>query len=54
MSSAERTRELSKQLTKAAAKSQTDDIIALLKQLKEVVEPSEELIRVCTAITCTD
>lgn len=42
----ERTRDLSKQLSKAAAESQSDDIIVLLKQLKDVVEPSEELIRV--------
>ena len=42
----EKTRDLSKQLSKAAANSQPDDMIMLLKQLKEVVEPSEELIRV--------
>ena len=42
----EKTRDLSKQLSKAAANSQLDDMIVLLKQLKEVVEPSEELIRV--------
>lgn len=42
----ERTRDLSKQLSKAAAESQSGDIIVLLKQLKEVVEPTEELIRV--------
>ena len=42
----EKTRDLSKQLSKAAANSQPDDMIVLLKQLKEVETASEELIRV--------
>lgn len=45
-SSLERTRELSKQLSKSTADSNVEDILSLLRQLKEVVVPSEELIRV--------
>lgn len=44
-SSLERTRELSKQLSKSTADSNVEDILSLLRQLKEVVVPSEELIR---------
>ena len=46
--SLEKTKELTKQLTKATSESHVEDIYSLLKQLKEVVEPTEELIRVCS------
>jgi len=53
-SSLERTRELSKQLSKSTADSNVEDILSLLRQLKEVVVPSEELIRVrAHVIRCT-
>ena len=45
-SCAEQTKELNKQLTKAASEGKTDDTLATLKQLEQVVEPTEELIRV--------
>ncbi|WFD37374.1 transcription elongation factor TFIIS [Malassezia japonica] len=41
----EQTKKLSKQLSKAAADGQTEDVLSLLKQLKQVVEPTEEIIR---------
>ena len=49
-SSLERTRELSKQFSKSTADSNVEDILSLLRQLKEVVVPSEELIRVCVHV----
>ncbi|KAL4401416.1 transcription elongation factor TFIIS [Malassezia pachydermatis] len=41
----EKTKELNKQLAKASTDARTDDVLSLLKQLKEVVEPTEDLIR---------
>ncbi|WFC94021.1 RNA-binding ribosome biosynthesis protein mak21 [Malassezia brasiliensis] len=41
----EETKKLNKQLSKAASDGKTEDVLALLKQLKQVVEPTEELIR---------
>lgn len=46
---AEETKKLNKQLAKASADGKTDDILALLKQLKQVVEPTEDIIRVRAA-----
>ena len=45
----EETKKLNKQLSKAASDGKTEDVLALLKQLKQVVDPTEELIRVCRA-----
>lgn len=42
----EQLRELNKQLSKAAADSRIDDILSVLRQLKAVSEPTEEMIRV--------
>ncbi|KAI3627562.1 tfs1 [Malassezia furfur] len=46
----EETKKLNKQLSKAASDGKTEDVLALLKQLKQVVEPTEELIRIGVAV----
>lgn len=43
--SVETLKDLSRQLSKAASESRIDDVLAVLKQLKSSVEPTEELIR---------
>lgn len=52
----EQLRDLNKQLSKAAGDARIEDAVAVLKQLKSVVEPTEEVIRVSgaqgAALTC--
>lgn len=43
--SVETLKDLSRQLSKAASESRIDDVLAVLRQLKSSVEPTEELIR---------
>ncbi|WFD36816.1 RNA-binding ribosome biosynthesis protein mak21 [Malassezia cuniculi] len=43
--SVETLKELGRQLAKAASESRTEDVLAVLKQLKTSVEPTEEIIR---------
>ncbi|WFD29790.1 transcription elongation factor TFIIS [Malassezia sp. CBS 17886] len=45
VSSIEKTKEINRHLTKAASESRTDDVLALLKELKTAVVPTEENIR---------
>ena len=51
--SIEKVKSLNKELAKASSESRTDDVIALLNQLKEAVEPTEELIRVRILVDLT-